>query len=221
MYQAVLSFGGPDLLKEENPSGEGTIKELIDKFTELKKDLNPHNWDLILEWEGKVKRYKDEIYSFTVRNKEIRIQTHTESLSHNMIPKVSLPRYQAWGDLLKWNLQENVPGEYPYTAGIYPFKRTGEDPTRMFAGEGGREGFPHQRAAHGGVAVDAHRNADPAAAQGNAALGSAIGDDAGQLVAEVGIIDAVGGVRAKVGDLMPLLDEPFVKRRLHIERGMV
>ena len=139
LYQAVLSFGGPDLLKEENPSGEGTIKELIDKFTELKKDLNPHNWDLILEWEGKVKRYKDEIYSFTVRNKEIRIQTHTESLSHNMIPKVSLPRYQAWGDLLKWNLQENVPGEYPYTAGIYPFKRTGEDPTRMFAGEGGPE----------------------------------------------------------------------------------
>ncbi|MCR9154851.1 MAG: methylmalonyl-CoA mutase family protein [Bacteroidetes bacterium] len=139
LYQAVLSFGGPDLLREENPKGEGTVQELIDKFQEVKKDLNPHNWDIILGWETKVKRYKDEVYSFTVRNKEIRIQTHTESLSHNMIPKVSLPRYQAWGDLLKWNLQENVPGEYPYTAGIYPFKRTGEDPTRMFAGEGGPE----------------------------------------------------------------------------------
>lgn len=140
LYQASLSFGGPDLLRDENPSSEdSTVKELIAKFQEVRKDLNPHNWDLILAWEGKVKRYKDEVYSFTVRNKEIRIQTHTESLSHNMIPKVSLPRYQAWGDLLQWNLQENVPGEFPYTAGIYPFKRTGEDPTRMFAGEGGPE----------------------------------------------------------------------------------
>jgi len=139
LYQAVLSFGGPDLLKDDQAKGEGTVQELINKFIELKKDLNPHNWDVILAWETKVKRYKDEVYSFTVRDKEIRIQTHTESLSHNMIPKVSLPRYQAWGDLLQWNLQENVPGEFPYTAGIYPFKRTGEDPTRMFAGEGGPE----------------------------------------------------------------------------------
>ncbi len=50
-----------------------------------------------------------------------------------------LPKYKAWGDLLQWRLQENVPGEFPYTSGLYPFKRTGEDPTRMFAGEGGPE----------------------------------------------------------------------------------
>ena len=55
------------------------------------------------------------------------------------IPKVSLPKYTGWGDILRWNLQENVPGEYPYTAGLFPFKREGEDPTRMFAGEGGPE----------------------------------------------------------------------------------
>lgn len=140
LYQAVLSFGGPDLLKEENPeSDDSTVTELIEKFTELKKDLDPHNWDVIKDWEHKVKRYKDELYVFSVRGKEIKIQTHTESLSHTMVPKVSLPRYRAWGDLLQWNLQENVPGEFPYTAGIYPFKRTGEDPTRMFAGEGGPE----------------------------------------------------------------------------------
>jgi methylmalonyl-CoA mutase len=60
-------------------------------------------------------------------------------LSHTAIPKVVTPRYEAWGDLLQWQLQENVPGEFPYTAGIYPFKREGEDPTRMFAGEGGPE----------------------------------------------------------------------------------
>ncbi|MEM9859587.1 MAG: methylmalonyl-CoA mutase family protein, partial [Bacteroidota bacterium] len=90
-------------------------------------------------WNTKKKLYKDSIYSFKVRDKEIKIQTHTESLSHSQIPKVALPKYQAWGDVLNWSLQENVPGEFPYTAGIYPFKREGEDPTRMFAGEGGPE----------------------------------------------------------------------------------
>jgi methylmalonyl-CoA mutase len=124
---------------EDYSDGDATVKTLIQKFHEVKKDLDPHHWDLILNWEKKVKRYKDEVYSFTVRDKKIEIKTHTESLSHTQVPKVSLPRYQAWGDLLNWNLQENVPGEFPYTAGIYPFKRTGEDPTRMFAGEGGPE----------------------------------------------------------------------------------
>ncbi len=141
LYQATLSFGGPDLLREEAATlnEEGTIGELISKFVALRKDLDPHYWDIITEWEGKVKKYRDELYTFSVRGKEINIKTHTESLSHTMVPKVSLPRYQAWGDLLLWNLKENVPGEFPFTAGIYPFKRTGEDPTRMFAGEGGPE----------------------------------------------------------------------------------
>ncbi|MBA4145226.1 MAG: methylmalonyl-CoA mutase, partial [Cytophaga sp.] len=105
----------------------------------LKLNLDPKNWKLIEGWHNKVKQYKGPLFQFKVRDKEIGIQTHSESLSHLPIPKVSLPRYEAWGDLLKWNLQENVPGEFPYTAGIYPFKREGEDPTRMFAGEGGPE----------------------------------------------------------------------------------
>ena len=102
-------------------------------------DLNPHNWNHILNWEDKKKLYSNDIYSFKVRDKEICIETHTKSLSHLNIPKITLPKYQAWGDVLYWILEENVPGEFPYTSGIYPFKRTGEDPTRMFAGEGGPE----------------------------------------------------------------------------------
>ena len=74
-----------------------------------------------------------------MRDKELKIKTHSESLSHSQIPKVVLPKYRSWGDILKWSLQENVPGEFPYTAGLFPFKREGEDPTRMFAGEGGPE----------------------------------------------------------------------------------
>ncbi|MEN8816629.1 MAG: methylmalonyl-CoA mutase family protein [Nonlabens sp.] len=115
------------------------IALLLAQFNKSLKDLDPYNWEIITTWDDKVNKYKQPIYEFQVRDKVIKIETHTESLSHKMIPKVALPKYSAWGDILKWCLQENVPGEFPYTAGLYPFKRTGEDPTRMFAGEGGPE----------------------------------------------------------------------------------
>jgi methylmalonyl-CoA mutase len=119
---------------------DASVKKILQaEFDKLKLNINPKNIKLIEDWNTKVKQYKEPVFKFKVRDKEIGIQTHSESLSHLQIPKVSLPRYKAWGDLLKWNLQENVPGEFPYTAGIYPFKREGEDPTRMFAGEGGPE----------------------------------------------------------------------------------
>jgi methylmalonyl-CoA mutase len=112
---------------------------LLDQFDKVKMNLDPYNWEIILTWDEKVNKYKNPIYSFKVRDKVIEIKTHSESLSHSQIPKISLPKYQAWGDILKWNLQENVPGEFPFASGLYPFKREGEDPSRMFAGEGGPE----------------------------------------------------------------------------------
>jgi methylmalonyl-CoA mutase len=115
------------------------IKLLLSHFDKIKMDFDAYNWEIILHWQEKTQRYKDPIYTFKVRGKEINIETHSESLSHSKISKISLPKYEAWGDILQWNLQENVPGEFPFTAGLYPFKRTGEDPTRMFAGEGGPE----------------------------------------------------------------------------------
>jgi methylmalonyl-CoA mutase len=123
-------------LKESDAS---IVKVLQAEFDRVKLNLDPKNWILIEKWSNVVKKYKEPVFKFKVRDKEIGIQTHSESLSHLQIPKVSLPKYSSWGDLLKWSLQENVPGEFPYTAGIYPFKREGEDPTRMFAGEGGPE----------------------------------------------------------------------------------
>jgi len=115
------------------------VKKLTEAFETLKMDLNPHNWIAIETWGDKVQKYKDPVFKFKVRDKELQIQTHSESLSHLQIPKISLPKYSSWGDILRWLLQENVPGEFPYTAGLFPFKREGEDPTRMFAGEGGPE----------------------------------------------------------------------------------
>ena len=128
------------ILKEVNDDERAVFLNLLYKeFDRVKLNLDPHNWNIIIGWNDKVDKYQKPIYSFKVRDKAINIETHSESLSHLQIPKVALPKYEAWGDVLKWCLQENVPGEFPYTSGLYPFKRTGEDPTRMFAGEGGPE----------------------------------------------------------------------------------
>ena len=113
--------------------------KLEEEYQRVAKKIDNENLDLIHSWSKKLASYKDEYYIFKVRDKELKIKTHTESLSHLPIPKISLPKYEAWGDILQWQLQENVPGEFPFTAGIYPFKREEEDPTRMFAGEGGPE----------------------------------------------------------------------------------
>jgi isobutyryl-CoA mutase len=118
---------------------ESIAKVLQAEFDSLKLNFDPKNWIIIEEWNDKVAKYKAPFYKFKVRDKELSILTHTESLSHTQIPKVALPKYKGWGDVLRWSLQENVPGEFPYTSGLFPFKREGEDPTRMFAGEGGPE----------------------------------------------------------------------------------
>ncbi|MAZ37320.1 MAG: methylmalonyl-CoA mutase [Crocinitomicaceae bacterium] len=115
------------------------IKILQESYETVKLDLDPRNFVIIDEFEDKKAKYTAPEYIFKVRDKELKIKTHSESLSHSQIPKVVLPKYRSWGDILKWTLQENVPGEFPYTAGLFPFKREGEDPTRMFAGEGGPE----------------------------------------------------------------------------------
>ena len=122
----------------DNSSNE--IKnELKSIYDQLLTDLDPKNKLLIEGWAELKEKYNQEFFKYTVRSKELSIATHTKSLSSTNIPKISLPKYEAWGDLLNWQLQENVPGEFPYTAGLFPFKREGEDPTRMFAGEGGPE----------------------------------------------------------------------------------
>lgn len=113
--------------------------ELKSLYDQLLTNLDPKNKLLIDGWSELKAKYNQEFFKYTVRSKELSIATHTKSLSSTDIPKISLPKYEAWGDLLNWQLQENVPGEFPFAAGLFPFKREGEDPTRMFAGEGGPE----------------------------------------------------------------------------------
>jgi isobutyryl-CoA mutase len=127
------------LAQTEVDDKDRLIKVLQEVYAKTELDLDPKNKILLAQWEHKKSQYTNEFYLFKVRDKEIKIQTHVDSLSHLPIPKVAVPKFEAWGEILKWALSENFPGEFPYAAGIYPFKREGEDPTRMFAGEGGPE----------------------------------------------------------------------------------
>jgi methylmalonyl-CoA mutase len=112
------------------------IEKQILFFTE---QLTPVSRKLITNWPGKVKEYQKDYYEYTVRDKVIKQEMFTKSLSGTRVPKVVLPKYKDWGDILQWQARENVPGHFPFTAGVFPLKREGEDPTRMFAGEGGPE----------------------------------------------------------------------------------
>jgi methylmalonyl-CoA mutase len=100
------------------------------------KVLKPESKKLLESWPKTAKAYSGDEQVVKVRGKEVRSKlTHT-SLSGTHIPKVALPKYQDHGELLRWRLRENLPGEFPFTAGVFHFKRENEDPTRMFAGEG-------------------------------------------------------------------------------------
>jgi methylmalonyl-CoA mutase len=108
-------------------------------YEHLVQKLQPELRTLIDQWESKKNNYKGDHFTYYVRNKEIKVDNFIQSLSNSRIPKIAVPEFKDWGEIIKWTMRENFPGEFPYTAGVYPFKRTGEDPTRMFAGEGGPE----------------------------------------------------------------------------------
>ena len=107
------------------------------RFEALRQDLDPECWRLIQDWGELQQAYAGDTYSFEVRGQQVSAQTTTRTLSGTRIPRVALPRFEDWGEILKFRLNENVPGAYPYTAGVYPFKRSDEEPRRQFAGEGG------------------------------------------------------------------------------------
>ncbi len=129
--------GSKETLKEK---ADGTLLNVMEQqiafYTE---QLTPVARKLITNWPNKVAEYQKDFYEYTVRDKVIKQPMTTKSLSGTRIPKVVLPKYKDWGDILKWQAQENVAGHFPFTAGVFPLKREGEDPTRMFAGEGGPE----------------------------------------------------------------------------------
>ncbi len=216
-----------EALKE---TGEDERKEQAERleelYAELESGMDSGCRAMLDGWETKKKTYKDDLFSFKVRDREIKIDTHTESMSHLMIPKISMPGYKAWGDILHWNLQENVPGEFPYTAGVFPFKREGEDPTRMFAGEGGPErtnkrfhyvskGMPAKRLSTAFDSVTLYGN-DPDERPdifgkiGNSGVSVACLDDAKKLYSGFNLADPVTSVSMTINGPAPMMTAFFM-----------
>ncbi len=208
-------------MSASNLKNQSIIEAIEQEILKIERKISPENRDLIENWDALVKKYKDEYYIFKVRDKEIKIKTHTESLSHSQIPKIALPKFESWGDRLKWQLQENIPGEFPYTAGIYPFKREGEDPTRMFAGEGGPErtnrrfhyvslGMPAKRLSTAFDSVtlygnDPHVRPDIYGKIGNSGVSICCLDDAKKLYSGFNLADPKTSVSMTINGPAPML----------------
>jgi methylmalonyl-CoA mutase len=124
---------------ENEPGNKGFLNSLQELYGSLEDQLDGSCKRLLREWPSTKDKYRQEYFTYRVRGKEIKQPLYYESLSKIQIPKVALPRYEDWGDILRWLLTENLPGEFPYASGVFPLKREGEDPTRMFAGEGSPE----------------------------------------------------------------------------------
>ncbi len=116
--------------------GDRSLSVLRQRYQESVSDLASESIRVLQEWPARKAGVKSEQYSYTVRGREVTGNNYCESLSHQKIPKIAAPEYGDWGELLSFLSKENLPGAYPYTGGVYPYRRLGEDPTRMFAGEG-------------------------------------------------------------------------------------
>jgi len=113
-----------------------SLLTLRQRYNDAVQSLGNDSLKLLREWPARLKSITDEVTEYQVRDKTIRVDNYRTSLSHQPIPKIAAPTYKGWGELLTFLGKENLPGSYPYTGGVYPYRRTGEDPIRMFAGEG-------------------------------------------------------------------------------------
>ncbi|MBP1948884.1 methylmalonyl-CoA mutase [Virgibacillus litoralis] len=123
--------GAKEAVEDEN------TKKVIDQtFDQYEEKLDPTAKKSLEAWDETKERYSQDKLTFSIRDKEIEMDITTETLAGLKIPKVAFPKFSDWGERLEWLMKENVPGAFPFTAGVFPFKRKGEDPTRQFAGEG-------------------------------------------------------------------------------------
>jgi methylmalonyl-CoA mutase len=208
------------------------LYRLVGADEEIEEDLSheisvagdavaPENLHALDHWDGMVAEYSGEEFVYYVRGKEIRVPLHHETLSHTRVSKVAVPRYRSWGDRLQWLLQENVPGQFPYAAGVFPFKRAEEDPTRMFAGEGPPEqtnarfhylaaGMPAKRLSTAFDSVtlygeDPHERPDIYGKVGNSGVSIATLDDAKKLYSGFDLSDPATSVSMTINGPAPMI----------------
>ncbi|HUD40983.1 MAG TPA: methylmalonyl-CoA mutase family protein [Dokdonella sp.] len=143
-WQALQEIEDPKLPKalglydadDLTEAGDRSLTTLRQRYNDAVQALTSENLKNLREWPQRLKSITDPVNEYQVRGKTIRVENYRESLSHQQIPKIAAPTYKSWGELLVFLGKENLPGSYPYTGGVYPYRRSGEDPIRMFAGEG-------------------------------------------------------------------------------------
>ncbi len=144
LRESLAALGDPALPEPLEPFADAAINDTSDASrSTLRRDYNQalaqigaEGVELLKRWPARAQAATEEQYRYQVRGREITGDNYTETLSHQKIPKIAVPKLLGWGDLLTFLMKENLPGSYPYTAGVYPYRREEEDPTRMFAGEG-------------------------------------------------------------------------------------
>jgi isobutyryl-CoA mutase len=134
---AVLDRYGEGALAD--PAADATRRELRATYNRALDEIGAEGLNELKAWPARVQAATEETYSYKVRNREVTGENYTETLSHQRVPKIAVPRFADWGEQLRFIGTENLPGYYPYTGGVYPYRREEEDPTRMFAGEGAPE----------------------------------------------------------------------------------
>jgi len=146
LHRALGTLGDPKLpppldryADADLDDGDAGLAPLRRRYNEALDEVGAEGIRLLKAWPARARGATEEEYRYEVRGREVRGSNYTETLSHQRVPKIAVPRYRDWGELLGFLLTENLPGSYPYTAGIYPYRREDEDPTRMFAGEGAPE----------------------------------------------------------------------------------
>ena len=191
------------------------------KIKDLVSELGVENMNIISSFHHQAKKYKEETFEYSVRNKKIVVNNFHKSLSGLKVPIISNPAFSSWKDILIWLKQENFPGYFPYTSGIYPFKRKEEDPTRMFAGEGSPEKTNHRfhylsrgmksirlSTAFDSVTLygrDPHQQPDVYGKIGNAGVSVASIDDAKKLYSGFNLCDTTTSVSMTINGPAPML----------------
>jgi isobutyryl-CoA mutase len=201
--------------------GEALVQQLQSHYEKVEQTADPECLALVKGWDEKKAQFSGDKFTYEVRGRKIELDLQSKSLSGLNIRKISLPRYTAWGDLLRWLLLENLPGEFPFTAGVFPMKREGEDPARMFAGEGGPErtnrrfhyvssGLPAKRLSTAFDSVtlygeDPHIRPDIYGKVGNSGVSIATVDDAKKLYSGFDLCDPRTSVSMTINGPAPML----------------
>ena len=217
--------GAAEIVKQYSPAdpqkNEAVVEIIEEVAAGINKKLLPLSKKLIDEWQTLKDSYQKEFFEYNIRGKIIKQPLYFESLSHSKIPKIAVPRFKDWGDILRWRFQENFPGKFPYTAGVFPLKRSEEDPTRMFAGEGGPErtnrrfhylssGQPAKRLSTAFDSVtlygeDPHERPDIYGKVGNSGVSIASVDDAKKLYSGFDLCDPKTSVSMTINGPAPIL----------------